>query len=161
MRWLAALALVACTTAARPALVSRIEASPDLDGVRVGRAEAPTLAIVFASWCTHCKHELAVVDALRAQHPRVRILGINVRAHEEYADRGSAAAVRAYIAASAPWLRVVPADNALFTALGRPPKVPTIYVFDRDGHLVETFDRRTRPLPTADELAALLRRLGA
>ena len=154
-------ALVACATAGRPALVSHIEASPDLDGVRVGRVETPTIAVVFASWCTHCKHELAVIDSLRARHPRVRILGINVRAHEEYADRGSTAAVRAYLAASAPWLRVVPADDALFTALGRPPKVPTIYVFDRSGALVETFARRTRPLPTADERAALLRRLGA
>jgi len=161
MRWLAAIALVACTTAARPALLGRIEASADLDGARVGRVDAPTVAVVFASWCTHCKHELAVIDALRAQHPRVRILGINVRAHEEYADRGSTAAVRAYVAASAPWLRVVPADDALFTELGRPPKVPTIYVFDRHGALVETFDRRTRALPTGDELSALLRRLGA
>lgn len=169
MRWLAVLVLVACTStpapvppAAPPTLLAKLEASADLDGQLVGPSDAPaTIAVVFASWCSHCKTELAILDGLRVSHPGVRVLGINVRAQEEYADRGSTEAVRAYVLASAPWLRVVPADDALFTALGRPPKVPTLYVFDRRGALVETFDRRTRAMPTADELDRLLRQLGA
>ncbi|MDB4961741.1 MAG: alkyl hydroperoxide reductase/thiol specific antioxidant/Mal allergen [Myxococcales bacterium] len=168
MRWVVMVLLAACagTTSQvpveRPASVlGNIEASTDLDGAIVGASDArATIAIVFASWCEHCKTELAVIDGLRSAHPRTRILGINVRAHEEYAARGSAAAVRAYVATSAPWLRVVPADDALFAALGRPPKVPTIYVFDAAGAVAARFDRRERAMPDASELAALLARLG-
>jgi len=143
-------------------VLGNIEASADLDGAPVGASTArATIVVVFASWCEHCKTELAVIDSLRAAHPRLRVLGVNYRAHEEYADRGSAAAVRAYVAENASWLRVIPADEALFTALGRPPKVPTIYVFDRAGALAARYDRRRRKMPDAAELGALLARLGA
>lgn len=146
----------------QPGVLPQVEASVDLDGVVVGASDAhATLLVVFASWCSHCKVELEVIGTLRAAHPRLRVLGVNYKAHEEYARRGSSDAVRAFVAASAPWLRVVPADDALFTALGRPPKVPTMFVFDRTGALIETYDRRERELPDAAELGALLRRLGA
>lgn len=139
-----------------------IEASPDLDHRVVGRSDAPaTIAIVFASWCVHCRGEFEVIARVRAAHPTSRVLGINYRGHEEYAGRGSDPAVRAYVAAHAPWLRVVPAGEALFQALGRPPKVPTIYIYDRAGALVARYDRRDRPLPGEDELAAVLRGLDA
>lgn len=173
MRWLAAIVLIACTTGITPppqppkpapaptTLLAKVEAAPDLDGTVVGPSDArATIVVVFASWCEHCKVELDVIAALRASHPRLRVLGVNYKAHEEYADRGSAEAVRAYLASSAPWLRVVPADEALFTALGRPPKVPTILVFDHAGAVVEVFDRRERALPDAAELGELLRKLG-
>jgi len=141
-------------------LLARLEAAPDLTGTVVGTAESPaTLVISFASWCGHCKAELAAIDALRAKHPGVRVLGVNYRAHEEYAGRGGSAPLRAFLA-RVPWLRVIPADEALFTALGRPPLVPTMWVFDRHGTLVETFDRRERESPNATELDALLVRLG-
>lgn len=143
-----------------PALV-QVERSLDLDGTAVGASDAPaTLLVSFASWCVHCKHELAILGALRTAHPRVRILGVNYKAHEEYANRGSPAALRAFLAESAPWLRVVPIGDDVFRALGSPPKVPTMYVFDRGGALVETYDRRARDMPDAAELAALFARLG-
>jgi thiol-disulfide isomerase/thioredoxin len=138
-----------------------VERSHDLDGAIVGPTDAPaTLVVSFASWCVHCKDELAVIGSLRDAHPRVRIIGVNYKAHEEYGRRGSSDAVRAYIAESAPWLRVVPIGLGVFRALGSPPKVPTMYVFDRAGVLVETYDRRTRAMPDAAELSALFSRLG-
>lgn len=143
-------------------VLGNIDGSSDLDGAPIGASSArATLVVVFASWCEHCQRELAVIDSLRASHPRLRILGVSYQAHEEYAARGSPSALRAYIAAHAPWLRVIPADDALFTALGRPPKVPTIYVFDHGGALAAQYDRRHRKMPDAAELGALLTRLGA
>lgn len=138
-----------------------VEQAPDLDGHVIGATDAAaTLVVSFASWCVHCKHELAVIGALRDAHPRVRIIGVNYKAHEEYASRGSSDAVRAYLAASAPWLRVVPIGDDIFRAFGAPPKVPTMFVFDRGGALVKTYDRRTREMPDATELSALFARLG-
>ena len=138
-----------------------VESARDLDGAIVGPSDAVTLVVSFASWCVHCKVELDAIAEVHAQHPRVRVLGVNYKAHEEYANRGSSAAVRAYVAASAPWLRVVPIGDDVFRAFGSPPKVPTLFVFDRSGALVETYDRRTREMPDAAELAALFRRHGS
>ncbi|HWU90679.1 MAG TPA: TlpA disulfide reductase family protein [Kofleriaceae bacterium] len=151
-------------TAAQPSTpdpaLALIEASPDLEARVIGRSDAPaTIAIVFASWCGHCRDELDVLARVRAALPATRVVGLNYRAHEEYAGRGGEPALRAYVAAHAPWLRVVPAGEALFEALGRPPKVPTIYVYDRAGALAARYDRRDRPPPGEDELAALLRGL--
>jgi thiol-disulfide isomerase/thioredoxin len=148
-------------------VLADVLASPDLDGARVGSADAPGLApratvlIVFASWCTHCHDEIAVLGALRAAHPGLRVIGVNYRGHEEYDARGNAAAVRGYVQAFAPWLRVVPAGEALFDELGRPPKIPTLFVYDARGALVQIFDRSQRPQPDAGELDALFARLGA
>ena len=165
-----AVVLAGCATASSPSpiapppplprVLAQIEASRDLDGGVVGTSDAPaTIVIVFASWCEHCRDELHVIDAVRTRH-HVRVLGLNYKGHEEYDGRGGSTAVRAFVRAT-PWLRVIPANDALFTALGRPPLIPTLYVYDRTGALVTTFDRRQRAAPEPAEHDALLSRLGA
>jgi thiol-disulfide isomerase/thioredoxin len=137
--------------------LAAVEAATDLDGVVIGPldpAQIGTVAMVFASWCEHCRDELPVLTAFRDRHPTVRVLGINYRGHEEYDGRGDAAAVRRFVVELAPWLRVVPADERVWASLGRPPKVPTVYVFDRAGVLVRAFDRRAEPPPSLDALEA-------
>ncbi len=165
MRWLVFALLCACFEApaspVTPNALQSLQASRDLDGTVVGASPGPTVVVMFASWCKYCHQELEQLAALRADHPTLRILGVNYMAHEVYAGRGNAKAVRAYVAQHAPWLRVVPADEALFALLGKPSRIPTTYVFDRTGALVETYDRRYRAPPTLDELTELLQRLGA
>lgn len=153
-------ATVASPKAADRSQLAKLEASVDSEGLPIGHADGATLVVVFASWCPHCHHELDVLARLRPAHPALRVLGVNYRGHEEYGGRGSAEAVRQYVAKHAPWLRVVPADDALFDALGSPPKIPTLYVFDRSGALVEVYSRVDRAMPDADELRELLRRIG-
>jgi thiol-disulfide isomerase/thioredoxin len=135
--------------------LAQLEASVDLDGRVIGAPAGPTVVIWLASWCGHCRTELGVFDEVRATAPTVRWLAANYEAHEEYDNRGSSAAIRA-LADATPWLRVVPANEALFAAFGSPPLVPAIFVYDSLGALSATFDRRERPAPDAVELAALL-----
>ncbi len=166
MKALALIVLAACATTApvsRPVdrgQLAKIEASVDTAGTPVGTSEGATLVIVFASWCGHCHAELEVLAKLRPAHPALRVLGVNYRGHEEYKERGSSDAVQSYVATHAPWLRVVPADDALFSALGSPPKIPTLYVFDRSGTLVQVYSRTERAMPDGEELGKLLRRIG-
>jgi thiol-disulfide isomerase/thioredoxin len=138
--------------------LARLEASLDLDRVAIGTARTPTVVILLASWCAHCRAEIAVFEAVCRQHPHVRWLGLNYKAHEEYDQRGNSASIRA-LADETPWLRIAPAGDELFAAFGSPPKVPTIFVYDSRGKLVETFDRRDRPAPREQELDDLLRSL--
>src|SRR5688572_18965916 len=63
----------------------RLYAATDLRGEPVAPAleETPlTLVIVFATWCEHCRTELAVLAELREQEEKVSIVGIN--AYEEW-----------------------------------------------------------------------------
>ncbi len=162
----AVLLLIACGTpavsprAADRSQLAKIEASVDSTGVVVGSGDGATLVIVFASWCQHCHKELDILAKLRPAYPTLRVLGVNYKGHEEYAGRGSSEAVQSYVTANAPWLRVVPADDTLFTALGTPTKIPTLYVFDRAGTLVQVYSRSERAMPDADELRDLFRRIG-
>jgi thiol-disulfide isomerase/thioredoxin len=166
MRWLvSAVVLSGCASSAPapaspppsppPNVLAQLDASADLDGTIVGHSDQPTLVVVFASWCPHCKAELGELEPLRT---RVRMLGVNYRGHEDYAGRGGPAAVRAF-AQRTPWLRVVPIDDALFAALGSPPQIPTIFVFDRKGALVASYSRKLRPPPDRAELAAVIDKL--
>jgi hypothetical protein len=142
--------------------LAMIEASSDLDGKLVGRTDArATIVVLMASWCGHCRAQLVQLAQVQQQHPRVRILGVNYKAHEEYDNRGNATQLRAYVGEHVPWLRVVPAGEPLFDALGRPPFVPAVWVYDTRGELVQFFDRREREPPTVGEIEALLARLGA
>jgi thiol-disulfide isomerase/thioredoxin len=132
----------------------------DLDGRVVGEAPGrATIAIVFASWCGHCRHQIAQLAEVIDGRDDVRVVGINFLHHEEYDDRGDSQAVRAYLAGEAPWLQVVPAGEDLWRALGSPSKVPTLYVFDDAGELRQVFDRRTGELPTYSDLIAALNAL--
>jgi thiol-disulfide isomerase/thioredoxin len=154
------LTLVGCpapeptTPIAPPAasVLAQIEASRDLDGAQIGTAPtSATIVVLLASWCEHCKAELPELAALRD----VRVVAVNYRGHEEYDHRGSSDAIRAF-AKTQPWLRIVPIGEELFSALGRPPLIPTVFVFDRAGTLVHTYDRRERTMPDRAELAELL-----
>ncbi len=157
-------------------VLAHILASRDLDGAVVGDSDGAgaggppgttplatraTVVILFASWCPHCHDEIQLLDALRAAHPGLRVIGLNYRGHEEYDARGNAAAVRNYRRHFAPWMRVVPADERLFDEIGRPPKIPTMFVYDAGGALVQVYDRRVRAMPDGAELEGLLARLGA
>ncbi len=168
MRFLALALLVACAAHPQerisppaPGALALIETSRDLADAPIGTSPArATIVVVIASWCKECAAEVAILDKLRGSHPTVRFLGVSYGANEEYDHRGSPAALRAY-AGKRPWLRVVIADDAIYAALGAPPKIPALYVFDQAGGLVATFDRRERAMPDAAELAKLLAQLGA
>lgn len=150
----------ATTAAIAPPLtpLAQLEAARDLDDVLVGAHRTPTVVLVMASWCDPCRTELEVFERVRVWHPDVRWLALNYKAHEEYDQRGDSIAIRA-VADDTPWLRIVPTGDDLFTAFGRPPKIPTVFVYDAAGSLVAAFDRRERPAPGDDELDALLRTL--
>jgi thiol-disulfide isomerase/thioredoxin len=143
-----------------PTALARLEASRDLDGKFVGTTDAPaTIVVMLASWCEHCRAELPVLQATASAH-HVRVFAVNYRGHEEYDHRGNSAAMRTF-AARAPWLRIVPIDDDVFSELGSPPLIPMIFVYDHAGALVTTFDRRSHEPPTGDEIAAVLAKLGA
>jgi thiol-disulfide isomerase/thioredoxin len=121
---------------------------------KVELAGAPAVFVVFASWCSHCRDELAMLGELHAERPELRIVGLN--AYEDWEDRSNPAQLAAYVAEHAPWLPVVRADEALLAALGGVPKIPSLFVFDAEGRLVKAFRRHEREQPSKAEIVAAL-----
>lgn len=145
-------------TPARPHPTWRaVRAARDLDGAPAAAhvpAGAPMILVVFASWCTHCRHELATLAELHRLEPAVAIVGLNY--YEDWGERSDEATLRAYLRDHAPWLPVVRGTPAMIAALGDVPKIPSVFVFDPRGALVQRWKRdETRP-PTLDELRAAL-----
>jgi hypothetical protein len=138
-------------------MLAALEASKDFADVPIGSTDKRvTVVIEFATWCQPCKQELALLDDARGRHPHVRWLGVSYKPHEEYDNRGGAPQVAAFVAAT-PWLRVIPTDEPLYTALGSPPFIPMLWVFDANGVLVAKFSHQP---PDASELESLFTRLG-
>ena len=118
--------------------------------------DGPTVFVVFASWCGHCRDELRVLSELRAERPGLKIVGLN--AYEDWGDASDDEKLRVYLAEHAPWLPVVKADASLLESLGGVPKIPSLFVFDGRGQLVEAFRRHERRPPSLGELRAALNR---
>lgn len=129
----------------------------DMKGARVGPLPADkqaTLMVVFASWCGPCRHELATLGELRTKQPKLRIIGLN--AYEEWSNRSNIDRLKKFLGESAPWLRVVRADQKMLKRFGGVQKVPTVFVYDGQGRLVSEFRRSMRAPPTLDELEAVV-----
>lgn len=109
-----------------------------------------TAALVFASWCHPCRRELAIMQTLQREQPRLRVVAINY--YESWGQRSDDERLRAYLQKNAPELTVVRGDAALVESLGGVPKIPSLFLFDRRGQLIATFRRNERSPPEIDEL---------
>jgi len=154
------LAALGCTSSERPSPERAAPSyrlvldSKDIDGTAVGVPGPETRATVvvfFASWCGPCQRELGVLDELVKTDSALRVIGIN--AYEEWSDRSDERKLRAFVSDNAPWLEVVTATPELMAAFSGVPKIPTVFVFDAEGQLVEEFRRDRRDPPGKEELA--------
>jgi hypothetical protein len=142
MRWLCLVVLLAC--AAPPAH----PVYPEVAAAAPGRG--PLVAVVFASWCRHCRDELALLAEIRAERPGLRIVGLN--AYEDWEGASNQEKLAIFLAENAPWLPVVRADDAMLEALGGVPKIPSLFLFSSEGKLVEAYRRQDRQPPGKKEL---------
>lgn len=113
-----------------------------------------TIVIVFASWCQPCRDELKILQEMVRERPNLRVIGVN--AYEDFDDLSDEQALLAYLRETHPWLTVVRADTELLQRLGGVRKVPSLFVFGRDGARLKEYRRSQRKPPTRTELAALI-----
>jgi thiol-disulfide isomerase/thioredoxin len=135
--------------------LAALSAKKDMRGGRIDlEGSEATVVVVFASWCGPCRKELAALGELRKTRPKVRIIGLN--AYEDWDDYSDEQKLRRFLDTNAPWLTVVRDDGTLLRTFGGVPKIPTVFVYDRDGRVVHEFRRNQRPPPDRRELAAAI-----
>lgn len=91
---------------------------------------------------------------LAQQRPGLRVIGVN--AYEEFDNLSDEKKLTAFLLETHPWLTVVRADDKLMHNLGGVRKIPSVFVYDRDGAKLKAYRRAKRKPPTKKELAQLL-----
>lgn len=141
---------------------------PDLTPLR-GRPVTPAslsdrLVVVtfFASWCPPCYAEFKHLNAIRAafDHADVAIVGVNL--FEDFGGLSSPAKLARFIDRTQPAFPLVRGDDRAKRAFGDVDRIPTVFVFDRQGRQAWYFRhapgaRKTHA--TEAELTAVLKGL--
>ena len=123
--------MAALFTVAPPLVAQSVSyAVRTLDGaeVRIGAGEPATVVAVFATWCTTCRGEFAILDSLHSALARrgVRVLALSV-------DEADDAHVRRYTQARRTRVLVAhDGSGAVGRTLGT-VGVPETYLVDRKG----------------------------
>jgi thiol-disulfide isomerase/thioredoxin len=147
-------------------LREKLEALPHLHGRKVkeaGLSGKVVLVSFFASWCPPCNIEFQHLrDAHAAYHKNgLRIVAINY--FEDlagFADGG--ARLDRFIARHAPWYSVVRGNDAIAKDFADVTRIPTVFIFDRQGKLSLHFIHRWKAKKsnlTLEELHAAVRPL--
>lgn len=113
-------------------------AAPRLDGAAFDlTAERGKVVLVdfWASWCEPCRRELPVLEQLHKQHAAAGLVVVGVSVDEQRSD--AEAFLKEQIQVSFPI--VFDADRSLGKTWS-PPKMPTVYLVDRDGKIARIFE---------------------
>lgn len=107
----------------------------------------------WASWCEPCRRELPVLEALHHEHAAAGLVVVGVSVDESQAD---AEAFLRQVALSFPI--VFDGDRSLARTWS-PPKMPSVYLIERDGTIARVFAGEKPGQLDALE-AEVVRRLG-
>ena len=105
----------------------------------VNLAGKVTIVSFFASWCPPCNAEFRHLAELR-EHYGGDLTIVSVNVFEDYGgfkDRG--ARLRRFLSRHKPEHAVITGDPSVREAFGNVERIPTLYVFGRDGKTVFTF----------------------
>ena len=136
--------------AALPVLAGEEFTAGDLDGQVVAVA-------FFASWCPPCRPEFDHLnEAARVYGGRgLTIVAVNI--FETYLKDPDGRRLKAFLAETAPRFAVVGGGEAVAPAFGEVDRIPTLFVFGRDGQPVMRFIHArgaTKTHATFEEIAA-------
>lgn len=136
-----------------------------LSGQPAGTLDGKVVVVTFfASWCPPCRPEFGHLNEVRKAFPEddVTILAVNL--FEDFFRKGMERRMARFLNATRPDFPVLRAmDDALVEMkFGGVDRIPTVYVFDRQGKPAYTFihqDGAEKTHATAVELTAALNRI--
>ena len=142
-----------------PNLKTKLLALPHLTGETLTPADLDgkvTIVSFFASWCPPCSAEFRHLAELRAHYGEdVTILSINV--FEDYGGfKGQGARLRRFLSRHSPAHAVISGNPSVREDFGNVERIPTLYVFDRDGRTVFEFIHAQGATKTNATMAEIL-----
>jgi len=129
-------ALAGETLADALAPLSALRGAPVTADMLDGRV---VLVAFFASWCPPCKHEFPHLNAVQKAYGNegLQIAAVNV--FETFEGRSTPARLDAFLDQTKPVFPVLKGDAETRRVFGDLDRIPTMFLFDRDGGLAFVF----------------------
>ena len=143
-----------------PAIGDELRALAHLAGAPVPRLTGRVVVVTFfASWCPPCVEEFRHLKAVHSAYPpdRFSILAINLL--EDWGGLSNAGRLGRFLDRVAPPFTVLRGTEAVSRRFGGVDRIPTLFVFDRQGKLAYRFIHRVNAKKTnvtGDELRAVI-----
>ena len=147
-----------------PGLKGLLARLAPIDGPRIREGELDGKVVVvsfFASWCPPCRVEFEQLKQLHAAYAGRGLAVVVVNLFEDWGGDGGVRLVR-YLAAQDPPFAVVKGSEIAAAAFGNVRRIPTLFIFGRDGRQATRFVHQpgaAKPPPGLAELDAAIRRL--
>ena len=142
-----------------------VHAMTPLTDTPLGALDGRVVVVTFfASWCPPCRPEFGHLNEVRRSFSKsdVTILAINL--FEDFFKKGQARRMARFLDATEPEFAVLrgTSDPDIETRFGGVDRIPTVYIFDREGRPSFTFIHQVdaeKTHATAEEVKAAVRRV--
>ena len=133
---------------------------PHLNGPKVTAATFDDKVLIvtfFASWCPPCRQEFADLSEIYQEHREdgLEVLAINL--FEDFENFSDDERLAVFLDLTKPPFTVVKGNDAISDQFGTIRRIPSLFVFDRQGRRVLTFAHERGEQATID--AAALRQV--
>ena len=135
-----------------------LKALPLLKGARIDDSTFDQKVVVvtfFASWCPPCREEFAHLAKLYAAYHDLGVEIIAVNYFEEFDNFSNPAQLQKYLELTAPPFTVVKGNDKLSRQLGEITRIPTLFVFDKQGQRALYFFNKPDGNQSSIDLATL------
>ncbi len=117
------------------------------------------LVTFFASWCGPCRVEMDHLESVHMIYGGRGVEIVAVNLFENFDDLSDERRLAAYLDLLDPDFPVVRGDDAISAAFGTVRRIPTLYVFDRQGRAVKRFTNARggqQPSPDFEGISATI-----
>ena len=111
----------------------------------------------FASWCPPCRQEFADLSEIYLQHREDGLEVVAINLFEDFEDFSDDERLAVFLDLTQPPFTVVKGNDAISQQFGTIRRIPSLFVFDRQGRRVLTFAHQRGAQATLD--AAALRQV--
>lgn len=96
-------------------------------------AQKVVVVTFFASWCHPCREEFAHLRTIHEQYHTSGVEIIAVNLFEDFDNLSDETRLQTYLRLTQPPFTVVKGNEAISQHFGRVTRIPTLFVFDRQG----------------------------
>ncbi len=133
---------------------------PHLNGPPVTHATFDDKVLIvtfFASWCPPCRQEFADLSDIYLQHREAGLEVVAINLFEDFDNFSDDERLATFLELTQPPFTVVKGNDAISQQFGTIRRIPSLFVFDRQGRRVLTFAHERGAQATLD--AAALRQV--
>ena len=110
------------------------------DGFAAGELEDKVVVLTFfAAWCPPCHVEFDYLQQVDAAYPDEDVVILAVNIFEDHFKKNQDARLTGFLAKKAPSFRILGEGEQVGPLFNEISRIPTLYVFGRDGKAVEHF----------------------